>query len=215
MRATREIGFFSLLVLVTLFVQNASATLLSLPDSSYAEAENNWQGSRIYTTEDDFYVLVEFTVYDTDNLKPGDEEDLVTALVDELDMTGQYIYAYQIWNHPTADKGVGSFQILNLDESPLTQTLDDINSYDDGSDGLKPTGTWPKGIWAFEELGEATLIAGEHSWFLVFSDDFGPIPGTFTIKSVPDFPVPEPVTLALLGIGGALMFVARRRKSVQ
>ena len=214
MRVTREIGFFSLLVIATLLVQNASATLLSLPDSSYAEAEGNWQGYRIYE-EDDFYVRVEFTVYDTDNLKPGDEEDLVTALVDELDMTGQYIYAYQVWNHPTADKGVGSFQILNLDESPLTQTLDDINSYDDDSDGLKPTGTWLEGIWAFEELGEATLIAGEHSWFLVFSDDFGPIPGTFTIKSVPDFPIiPEPATIMLLGIGSALIFT-RRRKSVQ
>jgi len=209
----KRIIVLSLVAVATLFIQNADATLtklVHLPDSLFAEEENNWQGYRLYN-EDGFYVLVEFTVYDTQ--RPGreqDEIDLSNALAAELDMTGQYIYAYQIFNHATAEKDVGYFKILNLDESPIVQALDDIGSYDDESDGVEPVMTLPEGIWAF---AGGALIASTHSWFLVFSSNFAPVAGTFTIESPSDFPViPEPATIVLLGIGGSVIFAMRRRK---
>ena len=62
MSSKKRSGFLVLLLLATLFVQNASATLVELyylPDSSYAEEVDNWQGHMIYE-EDGFNVLVEF-----------------------------------------------------------------------------------------------------------------------------------------------------------
>jgi len=219
MRATRKIRFFSLLVIATLLVQNASATLLSLPDSSYAEAEGNWQGYRIYE-EDDFYVRIDFTVYDTQNLLFPEE----TAFAEELDIAGQYIYAYQIFNRITADEDVWSFAIFGIGEYSLEVVEKSIGSQDDEMGGVEPADAYftpsnSRGVWEFNGDG-GYILAGEHSWFLVFGSNSEPVPGSYEIKGPEvDQPVPpeipEPVTLTLLGFGGALMFVARRRKSVQ
>lgn len=215
MRVTREIGFFSLLVLVTLFVQSASAALIHLPDSSYAEVEDNWQGFRIYK-EDDFHVRIDFTVYDAQNLLSSEE----IAFAEELNIAGRYIYAYQIFNHYTAGKDVGVFAIFGIGEYSLDVVEGSIDSQDDKEGGVEPAYEYftplnSKAIWEFEE---GVLIAGEHSWFLVFGSKSAPIPGGYEIK-VPEegelgVPTPEPGTLMLLGIGGALMFT-RRRKSIQ
>jgi hypothetical protein len=67
----RKTWVFSLLVVATLFAGTASATIY-LPDSSYEEGA--WQGSSIYE-EEGFNVLVEFAVYDTDNLQFAGEID--------------------------------------------------------------------------------------------------------------------------------------------
>ena len=225
MRVTREIGFFSLLVLATLFVQNASAALIYLPDSSYAEAEDNWQGSRIYK-EDDFYVLIDFTVYDTQNLLSSEE----IAFAEELNIAGRYIYAYQIFNHPDALEEVGYFEIFGIGEPPLDVYADSIGALSDSDDpnteGIEPTDKYfntshTRGTWLFSaDYGHGSILSGEHSWFLVFGSNFAPIPGSYEIK-VPEEgespvppEVPEPATLILLGIGGALIFT-RRRKSIQ
>ena len=211
MRTIGKIGLLSLLAVATLFSQNASATLINLtylPNSAFAEAVGNWQGYRLYTgEEDDFNVLVEFTLYDTQRPdRDQDEIDLANALATELDMTDQYIYAYQIWNHT-----FGTFQILDSEGNPINQVLDDIGFYDDGSDGIEPVNTSSAGVWWF--AGNA-LIAGKHSWFLVFNSDFGPVPGTFTIESPSDVPVvPEPAMIVLLGLGSALAMCTRRKKS--
>ena len=83
MRVTREIGFFSLLLLAALLVQNASATLPPmLPTSSYADGA--WQGFRIYDEDlgggDFLRGRVDFAVYDTENLLFPDESAWVGGL---------------------------------------------------------------------------------------------------------------------------------------
>jgi hypothetical protein len=211
MMIKRKIGFVALLFFATSLVQNVSATLIYLPDSSYAEAEGNWQGSRIYE-ENGFNVLVDFTVYDTENLQlPGE-----SALASELGMAGQYIYAYQIFNHPGDYNDVRYFQILNLDGTAIAAVLDDIGSHDDSHGGLSPADALPEGLWKFDW---GVLIAGEHSYFLVFSSNYEPVAGNYEIKGFEeegDLPVPEvpePGMLTLLGLGGTILF-AKRRNSV-
>ena len=227
MRATRKIRFFSLLVIATLLVQNASATLL--PFSTFGD-QQGWQGSRPYEIPlvGDRVLSgdVAFTVYDTTNLVRTGEISLAAA----WDKPGRYIYAYQIWNGGgVLNEAVLSFAVFNEDKvTSMNVDLENIGSIEDtpGS-GVEPTGVDLtvgnlEVIWEFrgEGIGEAILLAGDHSWFLMFSSDFAPVVGDFRIEGPEgEFPVPpeipEPATIALLGFGGALMFVARRRKSVQ
>jgi len=225
MRVTREIGFFSLLVLVTLFVQNAGAALL--PFSTFGDREG-WQGRRDYGPINLFgRVLsghVDFTVYDTTNLElPGE-----TALGAEWEKPGKYIYAYQIWNGGgVLNEEVLYFAVFNKTSGvPLDVDFKNISSIEDTSpsgSGVEPTGVdltvdHLEVIWKFqgEAPGEAILLAGDHSWFLMFSSDSSPVVGDFRIESseLPSTHAPEPATIALLGIGGALMFT-KRRKSAQ
>ena len=216
MKMIRKFGLLSLLLVATLAVHNASATLTklySLPDSTFAEAEGAWQGQREHE-EGALKVLLEFCVYDTRNLLKSGEIDLA----DELGLTGQYIYAYQIWNHPSeSSEEIPYFQILDIDENPIEEALikNDTGSHDDGTNGVAPTPevSETQGVWEFEE---GVLTFGEHSWFLVFSSDYAPVAGSYTFEPpLPDTPspAPEPGTLILLGLGSTAAFI-RRRKSV-
>jgi len=223
MRVIRKLGLLSLLVITTLFLQNASATIY-LPVSSYAEAEGNWQGDQLYTdTENDLEVMVEFAVYHTFSMTlPGE-----IAFINELGLSDPYpyIYAYQIFDLAGSEE-IASFAIFGIGEYPLDVVEESINSVDDGQGGIEPkpkpdgahfTPSNTRGVWGFEG---GTLIAGEHSWFLFFASYSAPVLGSYEINGPegPDFPVtpeiPEPATMALLFIGGAMMISARRRRSV-
>ena len=204
--------FLVSLVVVVLFVQNApAATTYLLPESSYLDGA--WQGYSIYD-EDGFNVLVEFAVYDTKDLKlPGE-----SAFVSDLgDMSGQYIYAYQVFNHSLAIEDVGYFGIRDIDGNSIDPSLmADTSSQDDGEGGIAPVDlSLLQGVWLFSKNAAGLIIAGTHSYFLVFGSNFAPVAGTYKIGHEGDFPVvPEPTTIALLGIGGVVFFVGRR-KAVQ
>ncbi len=212
-----KITLFSLLIVAALFVQNASA----LPLSSYAEAEDAWQGFSIYD-EGDFDVLVEFAVYDTDFLeKPGE-----IALAEELDMPGQYIYAYQLFNSRLGDyEAVGRFAIFGIDKYSLNVYEESIGSHDDEQDGIRPSKEYfgsrrTKVVWKFEDKeGFSVISVGEYSYFLVFSSDSAPVRGDYEIGAAEsDWPapdeIPEPAMITLFGIGSALMMLTRRRRSL-
>jgi hypothetical protein len=206
-------------VLLLFLCLNASATFI-LPVSSYAEAEGAWQGSSLYE-EDNFSVLVEFAVYDSDNLQYTDE----TSLVDEFGLDGQYVYAYQLFN--TNQEGYDVIAYFGLLDS-LGASLDgsltygDSTAYDDsaynsGDGGVAPTPVdsetefvW---IWTFDG---GYVAQSEHSWFLVFSSDYEPVAGDYEIRGpeTPDNPVPgvpEPAMVVLFGVGSVSLFLKRRR----
>jgi len=233
--SAKRVLILSFLIGAILFAQDASATpLLMLPDSSYAEATGNWQGSKEYK-EDGFYARVDFTVYDTGYLlADSDEETLVDSLTSEegLGLDGRYIYAYQIFNHTDSSqtKTIEYFGLLDSSDSPINGAhVLDIGSSTDAEylsgtfgEGVEPTESITNPLsWTFgpsSELWDSSgeyLDSGDHSWFLVFSSNTAPVSGSYEIKpppdSPPDFPVPEPAMLTLLSIGGAILL--RRGKN--
>jgi len=196
-----------------------------LPTSSFADGA--WQGEEFYDEDlgggDFLRGRVDFAVYDSENLLFPDESVWVGGL--DIPGEGQYIYAYQIFNdyEPGSDEAVWSFAVFGIDGAPLDVVEDSISSSEDPQLGIEPSNEYfstnsLEVIWEFKEIGEAILLAGDHSWFLMFSSDKTPVVGDFRIEGSEEgeFPAstPEPGTLMLLGIGGALMFT-RRRKSAR
>ena len=229
MRMTRKIGYLCLLLIATLFAQNAYATLAPmLPTSTYATAVGNWQGSTYYDEvigEDHLYGRIDFAVYDTEGTMSGAEIGFVDAFATDMPQMEQYLYAYQIFNdyEEDSDKAVSYFAVFNLAETTLDVDEENIGSGDDSAGGVEPS-SWSldkdepsdednsRVIWNF---GGGLIYKGDHSWFLVFSTDSAPVVGDYEIRSQePEFPVPEPGTMALFGLGGLLFFRKRSKLTV-
>jgi hypothetical protein len=206
--------FLSSLLGTILFAQDAGATLLRmLPESSH------YQGFTYYDEEwpdgfDGIKMLrgrIDFAVYDTlayPNEFIGD--DGYTAPGD-----GRYIYAYQIFNdyQGYSEEAVTYFAALGIDMAYVY----DIDSQEDPAEGIEPVGQYfsdEDAVWEFGEIDQDWIIPGEHSWFLAFSSDLDWVRGDYEIRGTEpsDFPVPEPAMLALLSIGGAILF--RRKRNI-
>ncbi len=214
----KRIFFSGLLVVVTLLVQNADALL----NSSYAEREENWQGRRIHE-EGDFKTLIEFTVY----YKGGDMTTEESSFVNQLGLLGDYVYAYQIFQHQTDSQGIGSFSVLDIDGLSIEgRTINDATwqNQPDGDETAIAADEYPEeGVWRFGGFG---LENGEHSWFMVYSSDSEPVVGSYGLyipgegpgEGEPPVPGseesatnPEPGMLALFGLGGAILLRGRRK----
>lgn len=207
----------SLLLGLVLLVQNASAvpTPYLLPESSYAGGA--WQGYTIYDetfTDGRLFGRIDYAVYDKTIMLEGSDEK---ALADALNLTGRYIYAYQVINdYGDSDKPVRHFEIFGSG-GPLDLYEDSIGSHDDGSGGKAHTNDLIDGglkvVWKF--TGMDLLHEDDHSWFLIFGSDAAPVAGDYDIKTS-IMPVsgqtPEPATVALLGLGVTLLRFGRKRR---
>ena len=198
MMIKRKIGFVALLFFATSLVQNVSATLTS----------SHYYGSTFYNTADGLYGRIDFAVYDS-----RAEYEYRYGL--PAPGTGNYIYAYQIFHDPGVNPAVAYFAILGIAGAPV----DGIDSQDDSTTGIASSDKYftdSRGVWEFQsELGEGILLASEHSWFLVLSSDTDWVKGDFEIKPaepwVPIPEIPEPCTLTLFGLGGAMTLIRRKR----
>lgn len=211
MRVIKKISFLVVLFVVTLFVHSAVAGPVELlPESSH------YHGRAYYTTYTTGGVLrgrIDFAVYDT---TAGNE--YVNAGF-TAPGAGRYIYAYQIFCDTSSTDALEYLAILEIGDNAIDDT-DGIGTQDDGFGGTDANNAFfnpypgPKqAVWEFDN---GVLIAGEHSFFLVFTSEHDWKEGSFdVIPSGGDLPqpAPEPGTLALLGLGSLLTFM-RRRKSV-
>lgn len=214
----RRFIFLTFLLVVTIFAEGASA--LHLPASSYMDGA--WEGVLNYVDEDSgFDVGIAYSVYDIDHLESQSEEAaFVGDVQDELGLEGQYIYAYQLFNRPNDAEGeytnISYFGLLDLNKTPVDESLinGDTSAMDDQDGGVAPyIPSLQQGTWRFTE---GVLANGEKSWLLVFSSEYAPGRGSYTITSEPPGPAipefPEPATIALLGLGG-IVFLKKRRIS--
>jgi len=203
---TKKIRLFSLLVAAALFAQDASATLAPILESSYYDGY-------VFYYEDGLFGRIDFAVYDT-SVEENSHEYLDIGITKPGD--GQYIYAYQIFNdYSFSAESVAYFALLDIIGNSIE--IDTIGSQEDPENGIEPGSAYLneddyKIVWEFNG-GAGYIIAGEHSWFLIFSSDNDWVPGSYEIKGPDDVPVPvpEPATVALLGIGSMLILLKRRR----
>jgi hypothetical protein len=212
----KEIKLLSLLFVATLFVQNVAATIL--PYSSHYQGRSYFSDSATGVTGH-----VDFAVYDT----LGPEGDEWAGVGFAAPGAGQYIYAYQIFNDAGSADAIEFFTIMGIDDPPTPHNLygiatmasqDPWEYYPLITEGEAPTGTnvnlgETQARW---EFAGGILVAGEYSWFLIFSSDHDWTQGKYVMQTEGGFPItgnPEPCTLALLGLGSAVLF-AKRRNSV-
>ncbi len=213
----KRVLFLSSLLGATLFAQDAGAALVRvLPESSH------YQGFTFYDEEWDAGLgsttmlrgRIDFAVYDT----LGENGNEFTAAGYEAPGDGRYIYAYQIINdYNASEEAVAYFAALGIDMAYVY----DIGSQEDPFEGIEPIDQYfsdedddgsGEAVWDFGLFEEDLILDGEHSWFLAFSSDKDWVRGDYEIRGTQtsDFPVPEPAMLALLSIGGAILFGKRR-----
>ncbi len=214
----KKIKLLSLLLVAVLFVQNADAVLTYLPYSSH------YQGTSYFDYGDTGVKgRVEFAVYDT--LGPyGNEWTDATGF--DAPGDGRYIYAYQIFNDIDSAATIEGFTLWADDY----HVLDIIGMGEQdpqegdylllGLDFVEPTGSGTSngGVQAWWEFDNGLFVAGEDSWFLIFSSANNWTAGSYyigPISSVPPVPNPEPCTLALLGLGSAILFTKRKNSVVK
>jgi len=214
MKVTRKIRLLSVLLVATLFVQNADATLL--PYSSH------YQG-RSYFNNAGVAGYVDFAVYDTSG--PHGNEWVGAGFA--APGAGQYIYAYQIFNDTGSADAIEFFTILGIDDPPTPHHLSDLatmgsqNPWENFpliTEGVAPTDTnfnlsETRATW---EFAGGILIADKYSWFLIFSSSYDWVKGKYLMETAGGLPIssnPEPGSITLLGIGGAMTLIRIRKKS--
>lgn len=188
-----------------LFLLVAATSWAGMP-GQYLPESTHYQGRNSFAVNegDGKYLVghVEFAVYDTqEQTLAGYEGD------------GRYVYAYQVFSYSSSTAPLSYFSLLGANFSGIVQKYDDVL---DGaaSGGVTASGTrladqGAKAIWDFTE---GTLVESERSWFLFFSSDADWTKGDFEVKATfdDDIPIPEPITLGLLG--GGILLMRRKRK---
>jgi hypothetical protein len=213
----KKIRLLSLLLVAILFVQNAAATIL--PYSSHYQGRSYFDNAGVTGH-------VDFAVYDTLGTYGNEWAGAGFAAPG----SSQYIYAYQIFNDAGSADAIEFFTIMGIDDPPTPHDLEGIYTmnmqnpweyYIFITEGVAPTNSFPKtnlgetrATW---EFAGGILFAGEYSWFLIFSSAHDWVQGKYQMDTAGGFPItgtPEPCTLALLGLGSAILF-AKRRNSVK
>ena len=217
-RVMKKTILTSLLLAITLFVPAAIAmpTPYLLPVSSYDEV---WQGGAWYNEQfidgSNLRGRIDYAVYDKAIMSEGSDEK---ALADALNLAGRYIYAYQVINDYEGDKSVAYFEIFGNGQAPLDLYEVSIGSYDDGSGGKAHTDDYLDGLRVVWDFAGELLYSGDHSWFLVLSSDSAPVRGDYQVKPAESIPpgvpgeIPEPATVALLGLSVTLLRFGRKRR---
>jgi hypothetical protein len=220
MKALGRFANFVLALCVLASAPQVQATVM--PVSTYATAQNNWQGSKYYneTLANDGGTIrcrVDFAVYDTSGPKSTAETNFINSIALVMPDMSRYLYVYQVFNNLSdSEASIVYFAIFNLGHTQLDAASQNIGAQNDNAGGNEPSssGLEDEGarvVWNF--AGLSLLEGGDHSWFLVLTSDSGPVKGDYEVRSSQsDLPViPEPATIALLS-SGALIIAGRRKR---
>jgi len=235
---SKKVIWLSLLITALILVSQASATLYEdayLPESTLYSGFT-YYGEEVETTDGTSYMQgrIDFAVYDT---TAGNEWATVTGY--DNPGSGQYVYAYQIFNdyEGYSEVPIESFSIFGLDGAEISVDAGSVGTEEDpmgGQDAFDTSLSDTTVTWNFSYGAvDYTIGIDEHSFFLIFSSDHSWVKGDYSLEAYdPDVPapgtggttgsgvtgssmppdIPEPLTVALLGFGGLVALVKRKRK---
>lgn len=196
----------SVVIIMAVLVQNASA----LPSSSFDGGK--WGGYNTYSDGAGLNVTLVFNVY------TASSGEFTWGGGVPMPSTDPYIYVYQIFNSSSSES-VESFNVLNSDKSAVASSLmHQTCSQSDGSGGISPdpSVSVTPGTWVWSSGVGGYVLAGDHSWYLIYSSNYAPTTGDFAVNAAsttpPPVPTPEPCTMALFGVASALYAARRGRK---
>ncbi len=217
-------GFANLVFVLCILASAQQVQATVMPVSTYATAQDNWQGQKFRTEAANdgstFYYRVDYAVYDTSLANNSQaEEDFFDLIEPSLSNPERFLYVYEVFNltdTDSLDSPMAYFAVFDIHETALNIPTDNIGSKNDDAGGIEPTGSGlsddeTRVVWNF---AGGALIESKHSWFLVLTSDGGPNQGDFEVgSSESDFPIiPEPATIALISSGAVLIVGRRKRK---
>jgi hypothetical protein len=195
-----------LLVILVSLQATAMATYTPyfLPESSL------WQGSRFYDKPaENVNAYVEYAVYDTwsSDYKDSFNFNIKDSFPTPAEGTGEYLYAYVIYNMGTALPPVAMFELIG--GNPANASGIGYNATNAGAGAISPTSSPTTSSSAFVwKFAGGIFVADKNSAFLVFTSDHGPVAGSFKLSTLseggdepPNPETPEPATIAMLAAG--------------
>jgi hypothetical protein len=225
----KRIIWLSLLLTALMLVSQASATLYK---DALLPASTLYDGYTYYGEEVNGSYMqgrIDFAVYDT---TAGNEWATITGY--DNPGSGKYVYAYQIFNdyEGYSEVPIQAFSVFGLDSANISVIAGSVGTEEDplgGQDASDTALSDTTVTWNFAYLNldsDYTIGINEHSFVLIFSSDNNWTKGDYSLTAYnSDFPVtpagdasatsgvvPEPITVALLGLGGLVAVVKRKRK---
>jgi hypothetical protein len=190
-------------------------TMTFLPESSHYDGRSYFQNE--FVGEGYVNGFIDFAVYDTEDGEEfegdGDGDEFGAAGF-TAPGEGRFIYAYQVFLSGSGSDNVDFFKILGIGEGAIDSDSN-MGTEDDGMSGtdaseysLSPTKS--SAAWGFED---GALIPGDHTFFLLMRSDHDYTSGSYAFEPIENetvVPNPEPTSIALLALGGAIL--RKRRK---
>jgi len=214
---TRYRGIWGLVVAVTAVLVGVGGTADASPLVSDLNAMPAWQGTQQFSVTSGVKKLqvdVEYAVYAPGKYGlSGTDQSLGT----------QFVYAYQVFNDLLGNEPVSSFSVgldptanvANIGSDAGSGTLGGTAPTASAFTGSPPTSA----VWYFFMNTIDPPLANEYSTVLLFTSPYGPqwAPATVMdggLGNTHDLPspIPEPATMALVGLGLAGLVARHRRR---